>query len=138
VVVRAHLYLAEYNLHWKTFTLPMTRLKRRTTPGTSPRESPEEAALRAAAEAVGRPLPPHGLPRRVELDLPPHHLTRSGRDDQTKHYTYHVFTLRVTDPTLQHALGRHTIWLKRDDFLTHQPVSPSAVFIWQRLGEDQL
>ncbi len=138
VVARAHLYLAEYNPHWKTFTLPMTRLRRRTIPGMSPRESPEEAALRAAAESVGRPLPPNGLPRRVELDLPPHQINRSGRDDQTKRYTYHVFSLPVSDPTLRHALGRHTVWLKRDDFLTHHPVSLSAVFIWERLGEDQL
>ena len=45
---------------------------------------------------------------------------RSGRDRQTKRYTYHVFGRRVTDPAPRHALGWHTLWMRRDDLLTVQ------------------
>jgi hypothetical protein len=63
---------------------------------------------------------------------------RSGRDQQTKRYTYHVFGLHADNLAPRHALGRPTLWMRREDFLTHRPVSPTAVRVMQHLAGDPL
>src|SRR4051812_40752913 len=55
---RGGLSLAEFTPRGQAFPLPMSRLRRRLAPGTAVREAPLDAAVRAAATALGRPLPP--------------------------------------------------------------------------------
>ena len=133
---RAGMLLAEFNPRWEMFTLPMSRLRRRLAPGTPVREAPLDAAVRAAAKALGHPLAPGQTPQPVALDLAVQALLRSGRDQQTKRYVYHVFGLRVGDAAPRHALGWHTLWMKQDAFLTHRPVSPTAVHVLRHLAND--
>ncbi len=133
---RAGLFLAEYNPKWSMFTLPLARLRRRPIPGDAAREKPLEAAVRAATRALGRPLPTIEFPRPLGPSLPAHAYLRSGRDQQTKRYTYHTFRLRVADPAPRHALGWHTLWLRPEDFLTHHPVSPTAVHVLRHLPDE--
>jgi hypothetical protein len=133
---RAGLFLVEFNPKWARFTLPMARLRGRALPGGCVREKPVEAAVRAASLALGRPLPVASFPRPVTLDVPPQTLQRSLRDQQTKRYLYRVFALRVTDPTPQHALGWHTLWMRPADLLTHHPVSPTAAHVVRNLPDD--
>ncbi len=135
VLERGGLLLAEFNPNWKTFTLPMARLRRLHQVGGPSHESPMDAAVRAAATALGRPLPPAQYPQPLTVALPPHYQL-SGREQwKTKRYTYRPFARRVTDSEPRHALGWHTLWLKRGDFLTHQPISPSAMFVIEHLPE---
>jgi hypothetical protein len=136
VIERAGLYLAEYNPGWEVFTLPTARVRRRSGPGGRTPELAAHAALRAAAKALGRPLPPGQFSDPVQMGVPPRVQMRSGRDRQTKRYLYRVFTMRVTDPAPRHAAGWHTVWMKPGDFLTHAPVSLTAVYIVQHLPED--
>jgi hypothetical protein len=96
------------------------------------------AAVRAAAKALGRPLLAAHFPQPLALAVPPHIQLRSGRDQQTKRYTYRVFSLRVADPAPRHALGWHTLWLRPDDFLATQPVSPTAVHVIRHLPDEFL
>jgi hypothetical protein len=133
LVERADLFLAEYNPRWEAFTLPMSRLRRRAAAGA---ESAQDAAVRAAAKVLGRPLAPSQFPQPVPLDVPPHTYLRSGRDQQTKRYTYRVFALHVTEVSPRHALGWHTLWMKREAFLTHRPVSPTAEYVMQHVPEN--
>ncbi|SRR6266536_552890 len=129
----AGMVLAEFNPRWEMFTLPMSRLRRRLAPGTPVRETPLDATVRAAAKALGRPLGPGQTPQAVVLDVSAQTLLRSGRDQQTKRYTYHVFGLHVADTAPRHALGWHTLWMRREDFLTHRPISPTAVHVMKHL-----
>jgi hypothetical protein len=138
VIERAGLFLVEYNPNWHSFTLPATRLRRRPAGVVITPEPPLDAAARAAAQALGRPLPPNGLPQPVSLDVLPLLHTRSGRDSNTKRYVYHVFKLRTAEPSPRHALGWLTLWMKRADLLTHRPVSPTAVFVCEHLDENAL
>ena len=135
---RDGMILAEYNPKWETFSLPMSRLRRRLAPGTPVRETPLEAAIRAASKALGRPLAADRLPQAVDLDVPAQVLLRSGSDQQTKRYTYHVFALRVSLLAPRHAHGRHTLWMRREDFLTHRPVSATAVHLMRHLRDTPL
>src|SRR5215207_5107700 len=93
---RAGLLLAEYNVKWDTFSLPAARLRRQALPGDAG-ETAQDGAVRAAAKALGRPLPPTQFPKPVVLDVPPQVYLRSGRDRRTRRYVYRVFSLRVTD-----------------------------------------
>ena len=68
-ITRGPEYLTVFNGKWGVFTLPMT--KRRTwsdprVPASDHEEEPLDAAIRAAAEALGRPLAPYEFPRAVE------------------------------------------------------------------------
>jgi hypothetical protein len=135
VLEREGLVLAEFSPNWKMFTLPMARPRRRPAVGGPIREEPLEAAVRAAAIALGRPLAPTSFPQPLPVVLPPHYQL-SGRTQRTNRYTYHPFAGRVTDAPYPHALGWHTLWMKRRDFLTDRPVSPSAAFVIQHLRED--
>jgi hypothetical protein len=134
LVERAGLLLAEYNPKWDAFGLPAARQRRQTVPGEAG-ETSQDAAVRAAAKALGRPLPPSQFPRPVVLDVPPQVYLRSGRDQRTKRYVYRVFHLRVADVTPRHATGWHTLWLKPDDFLTHRPVTATARHVLEHLAD---
>lgn len=136
VLERAGMVLAEFNPKWETFTLPMARLRPRPGPGEAIRETPAEAALRAATKALGRPLSPGAFPEPLALDVLPHVYLSSRRDQRRKRYTYHVFGMRVTDPSPRHALGWHVLWMKEEALRTHQPVSPTAKFVVEHLSED--
>lgn len=136
VLERAGMLLAEFNPKWEMFTLPMARLRRRPSVGEAHREAPAEAALRAAAKALGRPLPPQSFPKPLALDVPPHLYLHSRRDQHRKRYTYYVFGRRVVDPAPRHAIGWHVLWLKPDEFRTYVPVSPTAKFVIEHLSED--
>src|SRR5687767_9862996 len=83
--------LAEYNTRWKAFALPMARLEARTGSGLAVPELPLDAAVRAAVTALGRPLPPDGLPRPVALAEPAQPYQRSAADGRFKRYGYHPF-----------------------------------------------
>jgi len=135
---RVEMFLAEFNPKWEMFTLPMSRLRRRLAPGTPVREAPLDAAVRAAAKALGRPLGPGQMPQPVALDVSAQALLRSGRDQQTKRYVYHVFGLRIADAAPRHAVGWHTLWMRREDFLTHRPISPTAVHVMKHLPDGLL
>jgi hypothetical protein len=132
---REGMILAEFNPKWEMFTLPTARLRRRLAPGTPVREAPLDAAVRAAAKALGRPLGVRQLPQPVALDVPAQALLRSGRDQQTKRYVYHVFGQRVAYTAPRHALGWHTLWMRREDFFTHRPISPTAVHVMKHLPD---
>jgi hypothetical protein len=136
LVERADLFLAEYNPRWEAFTLPMARLRRRQGGAGVTVESALDAAVRAAAKVLGRPLPPSHFPQPVALEVPPHTYLHSGRDQQTKRYTYRIFAMRVSEATPRHALGWHTLWMKRDAFLTHRPVSATAEYVMQHVSDD--
>src|SRR5688572_19902230 len=117
LIERAGKILAEYNPKWQSFSLPVSKLRRRLGCGEPTRETPLDAAIRAAARAMGRPLSPSRLPEPVPLDGAEAAYLRSGRDQQTKRYTYHLFTLHAPDAPLRHALGWHTLWMRYEDFL---------------------
>ena len=46
-----------------------------------------------------------------------------------------AFGLRVADPAPRHAVGWHTLWMRREDFLTHRPISPTAVHVMKHLPD---
>lgn len=122
-------YLAVYNAGWGAFSLPMT--KRRSLPGPNPNDPPvpeaiERTAVRAAAEVLGRPLPPGGQPTRLADEIPP--WNQSDRNGKWKRYTYVVFALQT--PTAM-AEG---VWLTPAEFADHEPVSPTARTILERVG----
>jgi hypothetical protein len=136
VLERAGMLLAEFNPRWEMFSLPMARLRRRLGLGEASREAPAEAALRAAAKALGRPLPALAFPQPLALDVPPHLYLHSRRDQRRKRYTYYVFGRRVADPAPKHALGWHILWLKPEELRSCEPVSPTAKFVVEHLSED--
>jgi hypothetical protein len=133
LIERAGKILAEYNPKWQCFSLPVSRLRRRLGAGEPTRETPLDAAVRTAAQALGRPLSADCFPEPVSLDGAETAYLRSNRDQQTKRYTYHLYALHSPDGPLRHALARHTIWMRPEDFLTHHPVSPTAVHIIRHL-----
>jgi hypothetical protein len=107
--------LVDYNPHWDCFTFPMVKVD----------DPPEaaRAAVRAAAEVLGRPLPPTGLPVPLEFDVPVYQT--SGRDGVMKRYRYRPFALRVTAAP-QPLPGHIAIWLTPAELETHEPVSPTV------------
>lgn len=128
LVVRDGRLLVIWNPSWSCFTLPMTKVRRRFRVDGSPdadSETARVAAIRAAAEAVGRPLEPSLLPAAAEkLELQPYN-HRSGRDGQWKRYTREVFAFRVHDVTSPHGGAAHA-WLTPDEARTLQPISPTV------------
>src|SRR5262250_2384570 len=86
LIERSGLLLAEANQKWGSFSLPQARLRRRPGPGVGERKAPLDAAVRAAARALGRPLPSTGLPQPVPLDEASATWIRSGRDHRVKRY----------------------------------------------------
>ena len=135
IVERAGFYLVEFNQKWNTFSLPMSRQRRRMKGGVESPETPLEAAVRAASMAVGQPLAPARFPRPVPLRSP-YARIRSPRDGNTKDYRYSVFAMRVVDPLVRHALGWHTIWMRPEDLATHVPVSETVKRLLPHLPED--
>lgn len=121
---RGERLLADYNAHWQCFSLPMTTVGE--LPGAAPGaagtpEPPSRAAARAAAEVLGRPLPP-GVMTRLNVDIPPYQ--RSGRDGTWKRYSYEIYALKAADP---HPLPGHAaVWLTPGELQEGEPVSPTV------------
>lgn len=125
--------LLAYNARWGAFSFPMTKIRHRVPGpfGTPPvPESPSTAALRAAAEVLGRPLPPDQRPTPLPFDLEPYQF--SGRDGELKRYTFHPHILRLPGMDVS-PYAPIIAWLTRDELADHEPISPTVRLIVDRL-----
>ena len=132
-ITRGKAYLTVYNENWGAFTLPMSKPRIRGDASANARpeaEDSSETATRVACEALGRPLPAGGIPRRLELDtLQPY--SRSGRDGVWKSYHHEVFRLELAEDAEVPGTvgGRPTAWMTLDEMERLKPVSPTAIQI---------
>lgn len=126
--------LLDYNDEWKAFTLPMSKihdLPAEVEGGPTAPESPLAAAVRAAAEVLGRPLPPGAL-REVAAEVSPY--SRSLRDGKWKRYDFRVFTATVNGTA--HPLPGHVaVWLTPADVEGLEPISPTVGTVLRALPE---
>ena len=129
LIVREDKVLLTYNPLWRAFTLPMTKLGQ--LPPATPNspatlETPQHAAIRAATEALGRPLSPASFPV-LHLNDPAHY-DQSDRDGQWKRYTYHLFILKLSGSAAAPTPvdGVPAVWLSRAEIETHEPISKTA------------
>jgi len=130
--------LADYNHRWEAFTLPMTKgheIPSAIENGPPTMETPLSAAIRAAVEVLGRPLSPFQLPEPMNIEIPM--WEQSGRDGQWKRYHCLPFAMQAYfEP--QPLPGHSAIWLTPAEFLTHEPVSPTARRILQAIPVAEL
>jgi hypothetical protein len=131
-ITRGELILTVFNEKWGAFTLPMS--KTRTwpdpdRPGEVDQEKPEVTAIRAAVEALGRPLGSHELPRRHAVHtLDPYN--QSGRDGVWKCYHIEVFQLELDPGDTPKPLGGAPMaWMTPEQMETLKPVSDTARYI---------
>lgn len=129
--------LAAYNHRWGSFTLPMTRRKKWQDPTVDLGVREEEwstAGARAAAEILGRTLPPKQCPKLIsELK----EYRQSGEDGVWKIYSFQIFALPVP-PNIQLMTGVVAQWLSPADFLENQPISSTARYLISHLREKNL
>ena len=108
----------------------MTKLRQWHTPNGQidpESETARDASIRAAAEAIGRPMTPDELPSQPEaLELQPYG-HRSHRDGQWKRFGREVFVVRLASST-NPCCGSH-VWLPPAEVEAHVPVSPTAAEI---------
>jgi hypothetical protein len=136
VITRSGQLLTLFNKRWGAFTLPLT--KRRTwteQPRTDQLtgETWQEAATRAAAEALGQPLPRSHLPRELP-DVSVQPFQHSGRERRWKYYSFRVFSLPLGADELADRLtvaqpvdGAPVAWLTASQVLSFHPISPTAI-----------
>lgn len=126
--------LLDYNDEWMAFTLPMSKvhdLPPEVEGGPTAPESVLAAAVRAAAEVLGRPLPPGAL-REIAAEVPPY--SRSLRDGKWKRYAFHLFTVTVNGTA--HPLPGHVaVWLTPSEVEGLEPISPTVGTILRALPE---
>ena len=124
--------LIDWNPRWGCFTLPMTKIRQWHNAGghVDPEsETPLSAAIRAAAEALRRPLSQSELPTTPEeLELQPYS-HRSYRDGKWKRYGRTVFVIRPADPIPAQDLA----WVTPDEVETCRPISPTAIEVVRAL-----
>jgi hypothetical protein len=134
VITRNGQVLTLFHKRWGAFTLPLTKRRTWTDQARADQLAGEtwvEAATRAAAEALGVPLPHSHLPRPLEVDVQP--FQHSGRDRRWKHYTFRVFSLPLGGDELTDRLtvprpvdGAAVAWLTAAQVLSFHPISPTA------------
>ena len=130
--------LTVFNPRWGAFTMPMTKRRTWNDPAAGGRrdEAPQQAAVRAAAEALGKPLPPGQWPQRLEVDVEPYQ--QSDRDGLWKRYTFHVFWLPLDGP-LADAQPRPWdnaafVWVSAEEIQSWEPVSLTARHVLDAAG----
>src|SRR5262249_33306113 len=131
-ITRGESILTIFNENWGGFSLPMSKGRIRPHPDDPFRiveEAPHDTAIRAAVEALGRPLGPHELPQRHPLHtLDP--FDQSGRDGVWKCYHYEVFQLELApDETPRPLGGVPMAWMTLEEMETLRPVTTTALFL---------
>ena len=125
--------LLDYNAAWSAFCLPITKIRElpaKVPNGEGSREMPMDAAVRAAVEVLGAPLSIDRFPKPVETDIPPYQ--QSGRDGQWKRYKFHLYSMKIAfDP--KPLPGHSAVFMKPEEFATHQPLSPTMTVIVKAL-----
>lgn len=136
VLVRDDEVLLVYNDKWGSFSFPMTKMrewysgKGQLEDGS---EKPLDAAIRAAGEALGRPMKPAELPQAPEhLQLEPYD-HRSQRDGKWKRYGRTVFVFHLANEQSRPPVHGQA-WLKLEEISTHRPISPTAIEIAGKLS----
>jgi hypothetical protein len=124
--------LTVFNEKWGGFTLPMSQIRTWPHPdGLSKdvEELPQDAAIRAAVEALGRPLGPHELPQRHAVHtLDPY--DQSGRDRFWKCYHYQIFQIEVDPGEVPKPLGGASMaWMTVEEMEKLKPVTSTARYI---------
>jgi hypothetical protein len=131
-ITRGNAILTVFNPRWGGYSLPMSKTKTWPHPDDSSKiveESPRDTAIRAAVEALGRPLGLHELPKHHPVhSLEPY--DQSARDAEWKCYHYEVFQLEVGPGEIPKPFdGAPLAWMTMEEFETLQPVTSTARYI---------
>jgi hypothetical protein len=127
-------FLLDFNENWGSFAFPMSKqheLPATVPGGTVTVETSLGAALRAAAEILGRPLPPASL-KPLPVEMPPYN--QSGRDGKWRRYSFHLFGLTIKFAPGP-VSGHSAVWLTRAELETAEPISPTVRKILELVGK---
>jgi len=132
VITRGGAILTVFNEKWGAFTLPMSKTRtwpHPDQPGKLVEELPQDTAIRAAVEALGRPLGLHELPERHPVhSLDPY--DQSDRDGVWKCYHYEIFHLELPPGEVPRPLGgAPTAWMTPEEMEKLKPVTSTALYI---------